>query len=64
MKKEIPIVKRKSLLQQSTKTMSKDIPEFYRSILEASEQGELWGISSEKSHWIQLEFDINSCMNS
>ena len=43
MKKEIPIVKRKSLLQQSTKTMSKDIPEFYRSILEASDRGELWG---------------------
>ena len=44
--------------------MSKDIPEFYRSILEASDRGELWGISSEQSHWTQLEFDINSCMNS
>ena len=64
MKKEIPIVKRKFLLQQSTKTMSKDIPEFYESILEASERGELWGISSEQSHWTQLEFDINSSMNS
>ncbi len=64
MTKEIPIVKRKFLFQQSTKTMSKDIPEFYRSILEASERGELWGISSEQSHWTQLEFDINSCMNS
>ena len=63
MKKEIPIVKRKSLLQQSTKTMSKDIPEFYRSILEASDRSELWRISSEQSHWTQLEFDINSCMN-
>ncbi len=57
-------MKRKFLLQQSTKTMSKDMPEFYRSILEASERGELCGISSEQSHWIQLEFDINSCMNS
>ena len=64
MKKEIPIVKRKFLLQQSTKTMSKDIPEFYRSILEASDRGELWGISSEKYHWRQLEIDLNSCMNS
>ena len=64
MKKEIPIVMRKSLLQQSTKTMSKDISEFYRSILEASDRGELWGISSAQCHWIQLEFDINSCMNS
>ncbi|WP_263890518.1 hypothetical protein [Prochlorococcus marinus] len=44
--------------------MSKDIPEFYRSILQASDRGELWGISSEQCHWIQLEFDINSCMNS
>ena len=38
--------------------MSKDIPEFYRSILEASDRGELWGISSEQSHWTQLEFDF------
>ena len=44
--------------------MSKDIPEFYISILEASDRGELWGISSEQSHWIQLEFDLNSSMNS
>ena len=44
--------------------MSKDIPEFYRSILEASDRGELWGISLEQSHWIQLEFDLNSSMNS
>ena len=44
--------------------MSKDIPEFYRSILEASDRGELWGISSEQSYQTQLEFDINSCMNS
>ena len=64
MKKVVPIAKRKFLLQQSTKTMSKDIPEFYRSILEASDRGELWGISSEQSHWIQLEFDIYSCMKS
>jgi len=56
-------VKRKFLLQQSTKTMSKDIPEFYRSILEASDRGELWGITSEQSHWTQLEIDLNSCMN-
>ena len=57
-------MKRKFLLQQSIETMSEDIPEFYRSILEASDRGELWGISSEQSHWTQLEFDINSCMNS
>ena len=63
MKKEIPIVKRIFLLLQSTKTMSKHIPEFYESILEASERGELWGISSEQCHWTQLEIDLNSCMN-
>ncbi|WP_269614443.1 hypothetical protein [Prochlorococcus marinus] len=44
--------------------MSKDLPEFYRSILEASDRGELWGISSEECHWRQLEIDLNSCMNS
>jgi len=63
-KKGIPIVKRKFLLLQLTKTMSKHIPEFYRSILEASDRGELWGITSQQSHWTQLEIDLNSCMNS
>ena len=57
-------MKRKFLLLQSTKRMSKHIPEFYRSILEASDRGELWGITSEQSHWVQLEIDLNSCMNS
>ena len=60
----ISIVKRQFLLLQLTKTMSNHIPEFYESILEASKRGELWGISSEQSHWIQLEIDLNSCMNS
>ena len=57
-------MKRKSLLQQSIKTMSKDIPEFYRSILEASDRGELWGISSEQSYWTQLEIDFDSFVKS
>ena len=57
-------MKRKFLFQQSIKTMSKDLPEFYRSIVEAPDRAELWGISLEQSHWTQLEFDINSCMNS
>ena len=56
-------MKRKVLLQQSTKTLSKHIPEFYEAILEASKRGELWGISTEQSHWTQLEIDLNSCMN-
>ena len=44
--------------------MSQHIPEFYVFILEASHRGELWGISSEQSHWTQLEIDINSYVNS
>ena len=43
--------------------MSKHIPEFYESILEASERGELWGINSESGHCTQLELDLNECMN-
>ena len=57
-------MKRKFLLLQSTKTMSKHIPEFYEFILEASERGELWGISSEQSHWTQLEIDLDSFVKS
>ena len=64
MKKEIPIVKRKFLLLQSTKTMSNHIPEFHESILEASERGEIWGISTEQSHWTQLEIDLESFLKS
>ena len=57
-------MKRKFLPLQLTKRMSKHIPEFYESILEASERGELWGISSEQSHWTQLEIDLDSCLSS
>ena len=57
-------MKRKSLLLKSTKTISKNILEFYESILEASERGELWGISTEQSHWNQLEIDLYSFMKS
>ena len=57
-------MKRIFLLLQSTKTMSKHIPEFYESILEPAERGELWGISSEQSHWTQLEIDLDSFMKS
>jgi len=63
-KKEMLIVRRIFLLQQSTKTMSKHIPEFYVSILEASNRGELWGISSEQSHSTQLEIVLDSFVKS
>ena len=39
-------MKRKFLLHQSTKTITKHKPEFYRSILEASDRGELWGLTA------------------
>jgi len=38
--------------------MSKYIPEFYRSILEALEESELLRISSEQSHLTQLKIDF------
>ena len=63
MNKAIPIVERKFLLLQLIKIMSKHIPEFYESILEASKRGELWGISSEQSYWIQIEFALNFHVN-
>ena len=57
-------MKKKFLLLQSTKTMSKHILEFYESILEAAERGELWGISSEQCHSTQLEIDLDSFVKS
>ena len=44
--------------------MLKHTPEFYESILEAAERGELWGISLEQSQLHQLEFDFNYSLNS
>ncbi len=44
--------------------MSKHVSYLYEFILEASERGELWGLSLERSHWTQLEIDYNSCINS
>ena len=46
------------------KQCQKLIPEFYESILEAAERGELWGITSEHSQLVQLEFNLASCVNS
>ena len=41
--------------------MLKHIPEFYDSILEASERGELWGVKSENIQMTQLELDLIIC---
>ena len=42
----------------------KYIPEFYQFILDASEKGELWGITSEQNHYIQLDIDPKFFVNS
>ena len=44
-------------------SMSNHFPDFYQSILEAAERGELWG-TPEKIHLVQLELDLNSCLTS
>ena len=62
--KVISNVKRKFLFQRSTKKFQKLIPEFYESILEAAERGELWGITSEHSQLVQLELNLASCVKS
>ena len=46
------------------KQCQKLIPEFYESILEAAERGELWWIISENGQLTQLELDLVSCVNS
>tara|TARA_Y100001968_G_scaffold280199_2_gene276559 strand:+ start:1030 stop:1164 length:135 start_codon:yes stop_codon:yes gene_type:complete len=35
-------------------------PDFYKFILEASERGELWGLSTQNQDIIQLNFDFNT----
>lgn len=45
------------------KQCQKLIPEFYESILEAAERGELWGITSEHSQLTQLELDLVPYVN-
>tara|TARA_Y100001968_G_C18848386_1_gene476930 strand:- start:87 stop:326 length:240 start_codon:yes stop_codon:yes gene_type:complete len=41
--------------------MTKHVPEFYESIVEASERGELWGIDVFSNDNTQLEFDFDPC---
>ena len=41
--------------------MSKHIPEFYESILEVAERGELLGITSEYSQFTQLNLSNLLC---
>tara|TARA_Y100001968_G_C18987326_1_gene539744 strand:- start:304 stop:492 length:189 start_codon:yes stop_codon:yes gene_type:complete len=60
---EISIAKEKHLIQKSTNPLVNHNPDFYKSILEAAERGELWGISFKQNHFIQLKFDFNTSKN-
>jgi len=42
--------------------MSNHLPEFYESIVEACNRGELWGIetSSTDSNQLEIDFNINN----
>tara|TARA_B100000965_G_C19291702_1_gene626137 strand:- start:442 stop:576 length:135 start_codon:yes stop_codon:yes gene_type:complete len=39
--------------------MTKHIPEFYESIVEASNRGELWGVDVSNNDTTQLEIDFS-----
>tara|TARA_B100000945_G_scaffold276200_1_gene240651 strand:+ start:130 stop:264 length:135 start_codon:yes stop_codon:yes gene_type:complete len=39
--------------------MSSDIPEFYESIVEASNRGELWGLDQFPNNTSQLEINFD-----
>ena len=41
-------------------SLVKHYPDFYKSILEAAERGELWEVSIDQNHFTQLELDFNS----
>ena len=43
----------------SIRTMSSHIPEFYESIVEASERGELWGLDQFSNNVNQLEINFD-----
>tara|TARA_B100000214_G_C23642026_1_gene478904 strand:- start:386 stop:520 length:135 start_codon:yes stop_codon:yes gene_type:complete len=42
--------------------MSSHIPEFYESIVEASERGELWGLDQFANNINQLEINFDPCV--
>ncbi len=54
----IPVAKQKFLSQLSINKLVKHNPDFYKSILEAADRGELWGVSVQQSHFKQLKFDF------
>tara|TARA_Y100001968_G_C19101358_1_gene592693 strand:- start:136 stop:321 length:186 start_codon:yes stop_codon:yes gene_type:complete len=52
-------VREKSLTTGISNLMTKHIPEFYESIVEASNRGELWGIEIFSNDITQLEIDFD-----
>ena len=52
-------VREKSLKTGISNLMTKHIPEFYESIVEASNRGELWGIEIFSNDITQLEIDFD-----
>ncbi len=55
----MPINYQLVVCQYPCKKMSSDIPEFYESILEASEKGYLWGIDQTQNSNNQLEINFD-----
>ena len=53
-------VKKKFLNPLSMSTWAKHKPDFYKSILEAAERCELWGMSIKQNYFTQLKLDFNS----
>jgi len=52
-------VKKKLFKIEIFDLMTKHIPEFYESIVEASNRGELWGVELISNDATQLEIDFN-----
>ena len=52
-------MKKELLKREISDLMTKHIPEFYESIVEASNRGELWGVDVSNNDTMQLEIDFN-----
>ena len=50
---------KKNLNQILISTLFIHNPDFYNSILESAERGELWGMSAQENHYVQLKLDLN-----
>ena len=52
-------MKKELLKREISDLMTKHITEFYESIVEASNRGELWGVDVSNNDTMQLEIDFN-----